>query len=184
MIGAPDRVPQREHRNRLRLIAETAVEEARADIGQGERQGNNVSRYIWALRGLSWPPVGRQTRGAWCAAAVFSWYDRAAASLGLRLPFERTHNARELARRIAACGRFVRSGDGWPLPGDAALWARKGSPLDLEARGAGHIGIVELSSIGARWRAIEGNAGRYPALVRTREHDYEEPQLIGWARIW
>jgi hypothetical protein len=181
---ASHRIPVREQRNRLRVIAESAVDEARADIGRGEVQRNNVSPYIWGLRGLAWPPVGRQTSGAWCAAAVYSWYLRAAQGHGLVLPFERTHNARELARRIAACGRFIPKGRGWPMPGDAALWARKGTPVELEAKGAGHIGIVDLASIGSQWQAIEGNVGRFPAVTRERQHDYLEPQLIGWARLW
>jgi hypothetical protein len=149
------------------MLSKSAASQALSDIGKGEIGGNNRGPYVWSL-------TGRRTSGAWCAAAVHTWFERAAAQLGRKLPWRRSHGARRLAKRIAAAGQWI-SKDQQPHVGDVAVWSRGRLPWQ------GHVGIVVESSADGFF-SVEGNVGRYPALVRRFPHTLAEPRLLGFAR--
>ena len=149
-----------------RTLPTEAVRLALADIGRGETLANNRGAYVWSL-------TGRRTSGAWCAAAVHSWYEQAARSLCVLLPWQRTHGARQLAKRIRQVGSWL-DAYSQPQPGDVALWRRG-------RRWQGHVGIV-VEVCGCDFWTVEGNVGRYPAKVRRFHHRLGEPRLLGFAR--
>jgi len=155
--------------NLLKRVALGAVLQAEADLGKGEIGGNNAGRYVWSL-------TGRRTSGSWCAAAVYSWYLRSAQHKGLRMPIKRTHGARKLAKRIASVGRMLEPFDR-PARGDVALWAR-----GVPGSWMGHVGIVQVG--GLAFTTIEGNRGKFPALVAPFDHHVGERRLLGFARFY
>lgn len=136
--------------NRMRELALRATAIAEMEIGNGEEGGNNRGPHVRRYR------AGKGGRGAWCAAFVQWCFEAAATELGYTLPWERTHGAKALAKRIARVGRVVdwRSGQ-LPRRGDAICWHRGRLPWQ------GHVGIVSEFSLEGRYlRTIEGNRGR------------------------
>lgn len=152
-----------------REVALAAIDAAIADIGKGEELANNQGPYVWSL-------TGRKTRGAWCAAAIYTWFKRGASTAGAELAVPRTHGARKLARLIARHGRWV-GPEHRPERGDVALWSRGAT------RWMGHVEIVELSN-GGSFVSVGGNVGRFPALVRRFTHQIGERRLLGFARYY
>lgn len=113
-------------------LARRALELALIDLeaGCGEAGGNNcgpdVARYVAPAR----------CPANWCAGSVGYWYERAAAELGIALPFQRSLGAKALGRNIAAVGRrFTDPGEA--LPGDLMIF-------DRGAKGSwqGHVAMV------------------------------------------
>jgi hypothetical protein len=153
----------------LQQLAAAAAHRAELDIGQGEIGGNNRGPYVWSL-------TGRRTSGAWCAAAVHSWYEQAAECLGLELPWARTHSARKLAARMSRYGCMLPPSV-QPEVGDVALWSR-GKPWQ------GHVGVVVYVPLGGWFVTVEGNVGKYPAETQPFVHRLGEPRLLGFARCW
>jgi hypothetical protein len=149
----------------------TALEIMRGEVGRGEEGGNNRGPDIERYR-------GDKIHAAWCAAVVGHCYERAAARLGIALPFRRSHNAKRQFRRACACdsGVFVEV----PALGDIACWWR-GERTGI----LGHTGIV--SGIdpegGPRFHTLEGNKGPADAKVAEFAHQLGEKHLIGFARV-
>jgi hypothetical protein len=152
----------------LAQLHEAATEAALDDVGKGEELANNQGPYVWSL-------TGRKTRGAWCAAAVYTWLLRGSVASGLRLPVKRTHSARRLAKAIAGVGRMLSPND-LPRRGDVALWSRG-------VAWQGHVGIIAEVGL-TRFRCVEGNRGKFPAKVDVFSHTLGERRLLGFARLY
>jgi len=146
-------------------LALTALEIALDDVGRGEIGANNAGAYVWSL-------TGRKTSGAWCAAAVYTWIKRAATRVGVRCPVPRIHSARKLVDAILDAGGSVVD---QPMPGDIALWSRN---LPWQ----GHVGIVAETCL-TRFRSVEGNRGRFPALVKVFTHRLDERKLLRFVTL-
>jgi len=146
-------------------LALTALEIALDDVGRGEIGANNAGAYVWSL-------TGRKTSGAWCAAAVYTWIKRAANRVGVRCPVPRIHSARKLVAAIIDAGGEVVD---QPMPGDIVLWSR-GRPWQ------GHVGIVAETCL-QRFRSVEGNRGRFPALVKVFTHRMDERRLLRFVTL-
>lgn len=147
-------------------LAMATLAQAQSDLGKGEVGGNNKGSYVWSL-------TGRKTSGAWCAAAVYSWIKRGAQSIWMPCPIPRSNGAKRLCRYIREYGGRMTDD---PAPGDIVLWDRGRLPWQ------GHVGVVSAAYMHT-FRSIEGNVGRYPALVREFRHDFEDPKLIGFYRL-
>lgn len=154
-------------------LALLALDIAEGEIGQREEGGNNAGPAVRLYR-------GDDVRGAWCASFVGYCFEQAALSRGIALPFKRSHGAKTIYRRIGRAGAFV----DLPQPGDVPCWQRgNGTPADAWK---GHVGIVsevrEVDGV-VHFKSIEGNRGRYPAIVKTFAHTVGERRLIGFARL-
>jgi len=128
--------------------------------GYGETTGNNVTKYS-------------ETPGPWCAAFLCCCIKQAAAERRQPVPFELSHGARKLYRNIGRAGEYVEE----PVAGDVVAWKRGRS-------WHGHVGIIEHVDNSGLVHTVEGNVGKYPAVVRRLIHDPKhEPHLIGFARM-
>ncbi len=157
-----------ERPNLLADLRRQLVAEAAEDLGKGEELANNRGPYVWSL-------TGRRTGGAWCAAAVYTWLLRACSKLEIVCPIPRTHGARRLCKRLRGAGfKWHVPPVGHPMPGDVVLWSRG-------VGWQGHVGVCAVG--GLRFETIEGNVGRYPALVSRFDHDVGERRLLGWVRL-
>lgn len=142
---------------------------ARRELGQGESGRDNDGADVRRFAKMDRSP------GNWCAAFVsYCLEEGAVHQLGLPLPIERSHGARQLWKRCGKAGAFVSH----PLPGDVACWWRV-SLTDWR----GHVGLVSWSSGDGEFRCFEGNRGRFPSRVREFGHELGEHQLLGFARL-
>jgi hypothetical protein len=140
----------------------------KCELGRGETLANNEG-----------PDLDRYRRGGpegpWCAALQCYGIEEGAKVLSVPCPIRRTHNAKELWRRIAAAGCVL---DG-PQLGAFALYHRGAAGAKT-----GHICIVSaIGEKGAPWTSIDGNKGSFPSKVRPYPHELGEPGFIGFARL-
>ena len=157
LVGAP---PYDSWESRLCKVVESYK-------GRGECGGNNKGPFIEMIR-----DGGR--KGPWCAALVShciikSWH---MINGDKKCPIKRCHAARKLFRSIGRRGRVL-SG---PKVGAIACWER--GPSDSWK---GHIGIITWVK-GDRFGGYEGNVGKYPAVVDTREWT-DVGRLIGFVEL-
>lgn len=107
-------------------LSELALELAIADIGVREQGGNNrgaaVERYL--------ANVGLAPGNPWCEAALWTWFDTAAAQLGLRNPVPKTGSTLHLWDRAEPYCRDS-------MPSVGAVYVIKHSET------TGHVGIIE-----------------------------------------
>jgi len=150
-----------------------ALEIATKELGNGEIGGNNSGPHIARYKGI--PDDGNpDDDGAWCASFVSYCCKLAADELNVKLPFKTSHGAKGLYKRISKAGSKAT----YPMPGDVVCWDR-GAPGSWQ----GHIGFVEKYEHG-RIYTIEGNSGRFPSVVKRRNHDLNtETRLIGFGRM-
>jgi hypothetical protein len=173
----PQSIAPHEPPNLLRELAVLAICAARKELGHGESEGNNLGPDVVRYRG------GQGGSGSWCAAFVSYAYEQAAEQIALRMPFERSHGARQLTRRIAAVGRWLDLDVEVPQPGDVICW-----PRGLAWQG--HVEIVDEHCAddprGDVLITIGGNRGSFPSLVR--RYDYPRgvwrSPIVGVARLW
>lgn len=148
-------------------LAKEALAIARGELGRGETEINNDGPDIIIYR------RGKRDFQPWCAALVSYCFEEAAQRIGAKLPFERSHSAKRLWKRIAAAGEKSET----PMPGDCVLWHR-----GRAGASTGHIGIVSRVD-GNSFFSIEGNRGRPPSKVREYQHELGEALLLGFARV-
>lgn len=123
-------------------LSEVALALASADVGQREVGGNNRGPYVEACLAKVGLPPGEP----WCAAAMFAWFDRAAAQLGLVNPVPKTGST---LRMWALAEPYCRD----PNPTVGAAYVLKHSAT------TGHVGIIE--SVGdSQLTEISGNTNR------------------------
>lgn len=157
-----------------------AIEVATEEIGEGEIGWNNSGPAIHKYRNLTYDDQApRRLWGEWCSFFVGWVLEEAARRDGIVMPFRRywapgkPHGgAKKLAIAIAeGSGRMVNP-KLIPIPGDIVVWDRgkKGS-------WQGHIALVSRT-VGSLVYTIEGNVGRYPAVVHEREHDWDRQPRI------
>jgi hypothetical protein len=159
--------------NRLKEIHLQALELGKREVGNGEQGSNNRGRDVVRYR------RGQDNAGPWCAAFLSYLFEESAARLGYWLPFQRTHLAQQLYRRVAAAGRSVDI----PNAGDVICWERGD-------RGGwqGHVGLVilYLADMEDTLIVLEGNRGPFPAKVN--EFSYPagkwRRRLVGVGRLW
>lgn len=145
-----------------------ALARAEREIGNGETTGNNEGPDLDRYRAGG-------PKGPWCAALVYHCIKRGWLDVeGVDCPIRRSHNAKELWKRIAAIGSRVAV----PLPGDVALWHRGAA----NAR-TGHIAIVRYGLQEGVWTSLDGNKGLFPSKVRPYVHELGEAGFLGWARL-
>lgn len=143
-------------------LMQAALALAVQDLGQGEVQRNNVSKWLDVVRssdgtGLAW----RGYKAPWCAAFVSYCYTRAVASTGSTLPWTSSRSSRALEYFLREYGVV----HAVPQPGAVAIFRR-----GLLGR-AGHVGIVErFERVTGTVHTIEGNASRFPSLVERRRY--------------
>lgn len=159
----------------LRTLERTALDIMLDDAarGLGETGANNRGDHIDDIT------LGHQ--GAkWCAAEVVDCYVRAAALLGLTLPFRSDwlpgsprRGARALIGAVARVGAFCDE----PHRGAVFGIKRRGDRL------AGHAGlVVEVSGDDPLvCTTVEGNVGRFPAKVRVMLRDFNRERPC-WGR--
>jgi hypothetical protein len=150
-------------------LASAALDAALELIGQGEEGGNNQGAFVAMLLEPAKPPAN------WCAAFAGFCYQRAAARLGIALPFRRSLGAKRLGKNVGAVGRIF-TDPALARPGDLMVFDRgtKGSWM-------GHVAMVERACDhdehgGHAWvDVIEGNSGprvrrstRYPTSAAER----------------
>lgn len=128
---------------------------AQAELGKGEQGGDNKGK-----------EVKKYTKGkevAWCAGFV-SWVRFQAGQrdnyfLCARSYWEEYHNERVVS----------------PIPGDLIVFAR--------GTNSGHVGIVE-SVQADRLTTLEGNVGKYPAVVKRFTYKLGHiKNLLGFVRV-
>lgn len=147
------------------------VRVAKANLGYGETGANNSGRFIKALGGRE----GEE----WCALFAGYCYRRAYKALiddnsevantpsyCYRRPGVLEVGAKALVKNLGKVGITFRD----PLqakPGDLICWNRRTGALSWQ----GHVGVVEMVSVGGIVHTIEGNVGKFPAIVRRLLHD-------------
>jgi len=123
-------------------LSDVALALASADVGQHEVGGNNRGPYVDAVLA----EVGLQPGEPWCAAALFSWFERAALQLGIPNPCPRTGSTLEM----------------WALAPDVC---RDSNPtvgavyVIRHSATTGHVGIIEACGDGGVTE-ISGNTNR------------------------
>lgn len=144
-----------------------ALRIAQGEIGQGEfGDTNNRTKYAVNAR-----------YGPWCARFVCWCYEEAAEELQVQLPFKPTGSAKRLYKRVGRAGAFFSEPE-LARPGDLICWHR-----GRQGSWQGHIGFVEHLERSGVIATIEGNVGRYPALVARFRHDVSYERLVGFARL-
>lgn len=123
-------------------LSEVALALASADVGQRELGGNNRGPYVEACLAKVGLPAGEP----WCAAALFTWFDRAAAQLGLTNPVPKTGST---LRLWALAEPYCRDS----MPSVGAVYVIRHSPT------TGHVGIIEACGDGGVTE-ISGNTNR------------------------
>lgn len=153
-------------------LAGQIVAVAIGELGRGESGGNNRGPDIARYR------QGRgKPGGSWCAWFVSWCICQAALRLGIAAPVKPCGGARKLYKRCVAAGREVDLEPVDPMqPGDIVAWRRG------RLAWQGHIGIVVEAGVES-YRTVEGNTGHTPAVVRYHRHRYDDPRLIGVARL-
>ena len=127
----------------MSALRERALELAKAEIGQGETDGNNRGERIDFYRRTG-RTGGVGSAQSWCAAYVSSCLRRAAAELQMTLPFETSGGAKRLVKNIVNGGGKVVDHTIWgpnigPVPGVIICWNRGLGPIDWR----GHVGFVQ-----------------------------------------
>lgn len=144
------------------------VREAVRDLGIREATGANDG-----------VPAQRYMRGdhlPWCAAAVWTWHQRAGVKAG---------NYWE-SRNVAVFERNAQNAEKWlpptrtPEPGDCVFYAWRGDSDD--GPGGRHMGLVEsVDTLAGLLHTIEGNVGH--EVKRCTRH-LDSPAITGYARLW
>lgn len=147
-------------------LAIRALRIARAEMGQGETEGNNAGPAVRKYRKDS-------TAAAWCAAFLSWCFEQACEELGLEMPFKRSHGAKRLYKNVWKAG----SKHDTPQVGDLVCWDR-----GKLGSWHGHVGIVSRVEGPSFW-TIEGNRGSFPSKVAEYRHEVGEARLMGFARI-
>jgi len=159
--------------NIKRWIAFHAFHLAVADIGKGEEGANNagawLTQHVRPHDGTGGPS---DTGGAWCASWVSYCYTRALSAAeayfglpGLQLGFKTSRGALRLGERMAGAAWVVQ-----------AQYAREGDVFFRERDGGGHTGFVRGPAIDGKLPTLEGNVGKFPALVKPL---HQNPQKSG-----
>jgi len=145
-----------------------------ADIGRGEMGKNNAGPWlVEQVRPFDGTGSKADSDGAWCASwesakYMIAW--RHACELfemELRLGFKTTRSALTLGDRLGKCGieindlTEVREGDTFYMPRD----------------GGGHTGFCRGPASGLWLPTLEGNVGKYPALVQSMKRKVSTPGL-------
>ncbi len=150
-------------------LGELAIPIALHEIGKGEIGGNNAGKDVMRYR------RGKDTKGAWCASFVSYCLEEGAALADVECPPVRSAGAKRLFKNCLAAGAFrVQE----PQRGDIALWQR-----GVKNSWKGHVGIVQRVLPDGTFVCIEGNRGRFPAMVDTFKHQLGEPSLLGFLRF-
>lgn len=149
------------------LLRRQIVRVAEGNLGFGEEGGNNQGPF---LRAIGAPPGAE-----WCA--YFAWYciRRGAAYAELEVPgFRGSGNARRLGLAVARCANgFTTLSISQVQPGDLVVLERGTSEY------TGHVRVV-VENLLPQLAQIEGNSGRYPAVVRRRRTDPMKERLVGF----
>lgn len=127
---------------------------ARQEIGHGEQGGNNRGKYVRRyLEGREGLP--------WCAGFISYCFKQA----GRDIPYTLR------AKNFIGYGRCLAITE--LRPGDLIIFSRKGG---------GHVGIIE--KIGKDgFVSIEGNSGKFPAVIKRIEHKFSEDSIYRYVRI-
>jgi hypothetical protein len=148
----------------LTALRELALQVALAELGKGETAGNNRGPDVDRFRA-----GGRAGRvgsaQSWCASFVSFCYRRAAAKLGVTLPFKTSGGAKRLTKNIIAAGAYLEPSP-WQLAasrGAVICWHRGLGAFDWR----GHVGIIErYEAESDALHTIEGNRGPLVAQYR------------------
>jgi len=162
------------------------VDAAKAEIGAGESVKNNWGPDVIRFRRGDGTGLNPNTTGAWCASFVSYCMTRAAAFQGATgtVPWKTSRGAKRLRKNMLKSGHAYEVDV--PQKGDIIFWDRskKGQP---KTSWWGHAGIViSVEAIGGdiAITTVEGNKGKYPALVREYTYIHKRiPRLIGYVRI-
>lgn len=151
----------------------TPIEHALAQLGRGEECLDNGGPAVAEYFGR--PYIPGRAYGNWCAAFVSWWLEK----IGTLV--KRSNGAKRVCKNVAAAGSWALR----PLLFDEPEWIAVPRPCDVIAwhRGSGHgprewwrdwrghVGIVEsYDPASDTLRTIEGNAGRFPAVVRRKTY--------------
>jgi hypothetical protein len=150
-------------------IAQRALEISFGELGHGEEGKNNCGPYIEKyLNGLAEPPAN------WCAGFVSWCYLKAVEKEPM--PFGYSLSARAIYNEFKRKKWLVKK----PQPGDLIFFWRESIDSWM-----GHIGFVLSDFIKSENRidTIEGNKGRFPAMVVVFEYQLPIPQLLAYGRI-
>jgi hypothetical protein len=143
-------------------LSELALELAVADIGVREVGGNNRGAAVEAYLAK----VGLAPGNPWCAAALYSWFDVAAARLGQVNPVPKTGSTLRLWALAEPCCRDS-------MPSVGAVYVLRHSAA------TGHVGIVEavdetgVSEVSANTNAAGSREGDSVA-----RHSGPSPEVI------
>lgn len=155
-------------------VAAIAVVTALELRGRGEQGGNNEGPFI--------AEIGGRPGYQWCALFVGHAWRLAHARKGLEPPawtYRRAGVAEPGALALGhAAGEVghLFTDPALALPGDLVVWERTGGH---------HVALVWVPAGGGATATIEGNVGRYPAVVRDLVHDtHNEPHFKFFARPW
>lgn len=153
---------------------------AKKNIGYGEETANNEGHYLEL--------IGSKPGYEWCAVFAGYCYRRSFELLNPKaehppLWLYRNGNlnraepgAKALAKLIGKNGvRFLDPLQA--LPGDVVSWHR--GFMNLK----GHIGIIEKINKSGSIYTIEGNVGRFPAVVHRLSHDVNKEKLFTFAGV-
>jgi len=152
------------------------VDAAQLELGHGESEGNNRGLHI--RRFMAPYPDGSE----WCAGFASYCLDLAAMKLGLACPVDVLgksvkRGAKALTRALGSAGTLF-TDPAWAMPGDLVCWHR-GFPGSWQ----GHVGIVVQVEGRSILTTIEGNTGKYPAVVRRLRHDITKERLYRFATV-
>lgn len=150
-------------------LARAALEVAICHIGSGEAS-NNCGPFVEMCVAPAKTPQN------WCAGFAGFCYERAAARLGIPLPFRRSLGAKRLGENVAAVGRrFTDPAEA--QPGDLMVFHR-----GAQGSWMGHVGLVEIV-VGRIVGTVEGNCG--PRVMRREHHadDFKRDRFAFFASI-
>lgn len=150
------------------LLRRQIVRVAQGNLGFGETEANNRGPFLRA--------IGAPDGAEWCAYFARYTVRRGAQYAELHdWDFVGSGNAKRLGLAIAATPNgFVTRDLALVVPGDFVVLHRGDSPY------TGHVRVVEDVNGLRPLPQIEGNSGRYPAVVRRRATNPLKERLVAF----
>lgn len=146
-----------------------------ADIGKGEEGHNNGGRWLEEeVRPNDGTHGDPDTDKPWCASWVSAKHVQSIRLAreffgipGLQLGFRTSRSALRLGERMSEFCRIVTPEE-----------ADEGDVFIKRRDGGGHTGFIRARLVGGRLPTLEGNVGRFPAVVKPLSQDPADLELI------
>lgn len=157
-------------------FGDATLAQAQADLGV--TQSGDPARVLQMLS-----TYGISSMANWCAAAVGTWIQQAAAAADVAPPVPGSAGAKNTMEQFQDASHpavgWIDAAEldqrpGLVQPGMVVVWQRGPAGSWM-----GHIGIVSENLGGGSFKSVEGNAGPTGGAVVESTHDLSSPALLG-----